>query len=226
MIKQFWYTMCSVFLLSCGGGNKGGDTIEDVLVATPVLSEPSNQFICLNHENIDFSWSQSTGAQNYLLEVATDKQFLEKVSSISAITQTNKTVSLNKATTYYWRVKAIGNDSESEYSSIFQFYTQGDAVINHLPKTPSIISPENGDEIFSTSVSLEWESTDEDSSDVLVFDVYLGTEVANLELISENQTSKTHLVNVTLGTSYYWRIAAKDNHGGVALGSVSNFNVQ
>lgn len=225
MIKRVLYFCCLLLVLSCKK-SKGSESIANIVVETPTLQQPTNQFVCLDHQNIAFSWTKSTEAKTYEIEIATDNQFSQIAATKKAITPTNTSLSLQKATTYYWRVKAIGASSESEYSSVFQFYTQGDAVVNHLPKTPSIVSPTNKEDILGTSVTLEWDSSDEDPSDTLVFDVYLGTDASNLSLVSENQSTKIVTSAVSTATTYYWRIAAKDNHGGVALSAIWSFNVQ
>ncbi|MGY6650268.1 glycoside hydrolase family 78 protein [Wenyingzhuangia sp. IMCC45574] len=226
MIKRVIYFCCLLLIFSCKKNKGGGDSIDDIIVEVPTLKEPTNQFVCLDHENIQFAWDKSNEAKTYQIEIATDSQFSAIVKSKNAISTINTTMSLQKATTYYWRVKAVGEEAESEYSSVFQFYTQGDAVTNHLPKTPTIISPEHEEEVSGTSLNLQWDGSDVDAGDVLVFDVYLGTDVDNLVLVSEEQSLKDYTATVSAATTYYWRIAAKDTNGGVALSPIKNFNVQ
>ncbi|WP_010136723.1 fibronectin type III domain-containing protein [Ochrovirga pacifica] len=223
MIKTGVYTLCIILLVSCSKSKTEEEIVDNI--ERPVLLEPKHQQICLKAEEIVFEWSKSNQAVTYEIELATDKKFTQTVDSQASIATNKIQLSLQKASTYYWRVKAIGKTSESEYSSVFQFYTQGDAVTNHLPQTPTLTSPQLNQVLSDGSLSLSWSCVDKDVNDILVYDVFLGTDSEELELVSENQSASKFTTSLEANT-YYWRIIAKDNNGGMALSTIWSFNVQ
>ena len=57
----------------------------------------------------------------------------------------------------------------------------------------------------ATTVTLQWTASDADTSDILTYDVYFGTE---------NQPT------IVTSATYYWKIVVKDNKGGQTIGQV------
>lgn len=90
----------------------------------PLLLEPFN-----NSENqksqITFKWNNIEISNKYLLQVATDETFINPIINIDTI-RTNQFLygALQKGTKYYWRVKAINDNSESQWSEIWSFITE------------------------------------------------------------------------------------------------------
>jgi len=93
--------------------------------------------------------------------------------------------------------------------------------LNHAPsiKNPS---PANNATDVSINTTLTWEAEDEDG-DALTFDVYFGTS-SNPPLV-ESGISKKEYTPETLeyGTTYYWKVVAKDEKGGTAESPVWKF---
>lgn len=80
----------------------------------------------------------------------------------------------------------------------------------------------------STDVHLSWESTDPDLNDTLKFDLLVGTSLPLSEVpIAANLVSPSYnLGTLTFpGTTYYWKVVAKDNHGAVTSGNVWRFTI-
>lgn len=223
MMQRIIFIVGCLFIVSCGGSDDGGG---EAILNRPVLLEPTNQFICLDHENINFQWTSVDNANEYQIEVSNTSNFSSISKRLSGLVNNSTLLSLNQGINYYWRVKAFSGDVESQYSNSFQFYTQGEADTNRLPQTPIVISPESNESISAAQVNLAWFSTDADVSDALVFDVYFGADNTDLALVSQDQGAKTyHVKNLVVGQIYYWRIAAKDNEGGVAISPIWSFNV-
>jgi PKD repeat protein len=62
------------------------------------------------------------------------------------------------------------------------------------------------------TVTLEWNvSTDPDSGDVVVYDIYLGTSAFPPLIISGHLTT-SYTVSLEHDTQYFWKIIARDNH--------------
>lgn len=228
MKKIIFNLLMAVMALSCGGGDDSKATPEPVNSAPskPTLSVPTNNLLCINNM-VAFQWNASTDPEgnsiSYQIQIAKDNQFSQIVETITAAV-TNQSFLLEKGVAYYWRVKAIdSNNKSSDFSSTFQFYTEGVGVSNHLPFTATIVSPQLNALVQGATTLLEWNASDVDSNDVLTYDVYFGTVNPPTTKVSSNQTTKTRTENISAATNYYWRVDVKDNKGGVTKGQVWNF---
>lgn len=221
----------SLLFLSCGGGGSDGPapTPEPTNTAptAPSLAAPTNSLLCINNV-VNFEWTASTDAENnpivYQLQIATDNQFVQIVST-SDVSSRTQAVTLDKGKAYYWRVKATDSkNASSAYSGTFSFYTEGAAVANHLPFLPELIQPEINATFSGTSATLKWFASDADATDVLTYDVYLGTTNPPTVKVAENSTTLTFgATSLQAATQYYWKVVVKDNKGGETRGQVWNF---
>lgn len=232
-MKKFIYiTAMSIIFISCGGDD--GDenvtptpvvsTAENVAPTTPTLVAPENNKLCIDN-SVFFQWNASTDSDpiTYLIQIATDNQFNQVKHTLTGST-TNKTISLEKGIAYYWRVKAVDNkNAASNYSSVYNFYTEGIGEMNHLPFSPEIVQPGLNSVVQTNTIILSWNASDVDVNDTLTYDVYFGNINPPTEKIGNNQTLKTLDVNLTSFTSYYWYVVVKDNNGGETIGQIWNF---
>ena len=96
-----------------------------------------------------------------------------------------------------------------------------------VPKNPyPIDSAVNIDD--STALVLTWESTDPDINDTLKFDLYAGTSLplSNVPLAANLTTASYNMGLLFPGTTYYWKVTAKDNHEATATGNVWRFTIR
>lgn len=223
-MKNFiYYTIISFLFISCSAS---GDDPTDTAPIAPTLIAPANNILCIDN-SVNFQWNASTDTNNdvitYQIQIAKDNQFTQIVKSIEG-TSNSQTITLEKNTAYYWRIKAKDNqNSSSEYSATFKFYTAGDAVINHLPFLPELVFPTINSVLNTTTAKLSWSAVDVDATDILTYDVYFGTVNPPTQKISENLSAKS--VDVTLNPSkeYYWKVVVKDNKGGETSGQTWKF---
>jgi hypothetical protein len=217
-----------LFLFSCS--SKSDDEPNPATINNapnkPIISAPSNNLLCINNV-VQFQWEAAIDIDgdmvSYQLQLATNNQFTEDVENSSSTSKTSYELSLNKGTIYYWRVKAIDvKGLSSEFSNTFQFYTEGDGVINHLPFAPNVVTPKLNQNIQATTAQLDWNANDVDN-DKLTFDVYFGTVNPPTNKVSENQSAKTFNVTLNSSTSYYWKIVVNDGNGGIVIGQTWNF---
>jgi len=231
-MKKLLYTLAlSTFLWSCGGG--GGETPpppepENNAPSAPSLVYPTNNLLCIDNV-LDFDWNSSTDpdgdALTYQVQVAKDAQFTQIAHTQSSISGTLKTLTLDKGVAYYWKVKAVDSkNASSEYSSVYQFYTEGEGVSNHLPFSPVLVSPELSSVVTESTANLQWTASDVDTADTLSYDVYFGTENPPSVLSSENQSTSSLEVNLASSTTYYWKVIVKDGQGGQTIGQIWNFS--
>lgn len=225
------FILCLIMFSSCGGDGGGSDDpapITNSAPSVPNLSYPTNNLVCTNNI-ITFQWSASTDEQNdavsYQLEIATDNAFSQNLNS-TINNGLTKQITLEKGKLYYWRLKAIDSKNKSSaYTSVYSFYTEGEGVVNHLPFAPTLLTPVLNSNQTKGTVKLSWTSEDADVSDVLKYDVYLGTASNPTEKVATDLTVKTFDATISNSGNYYWKVVVKDGKGGTTVGQVWNFKV-
>lgn len=110
-------------LLMIGLGCKSDDE-GDPPPAAPTLNSPANAALHVAVNPTPFTWTASSGATGYRLEVATETGFTNKVVDQDVGSVTTYSVNgLNYNTTYYWRVQARAADGQTAYSGSNSFTT-------------------------------------------------------------------------------------------------------
>ena len=131
---------------------------------------------------------------------------------------------LEANTTYYVRsYLTVGESGHFEiyYGSEVSFKTL--EIPNIPPIAPSSPTPSNTSVNQEISVSLSWSCSDPDG-DVLSYDVYFGTSSNPTALLAINQSEQNFLKSgLTYLTTYYWKVVAKDNKGGITSSPVWSF---
>ncbi len=217
----------SFVLFSCGSDDSPTQETKNTAPSVPALVSPANATLCINNV-VNLEWNASTDTENnsiiYQLQIATDNQFTQIVKTAEAAA-IGQTVTLNKGTAYYWRVKATDNkNASSNYSATYSFYTEGTAVANHLPFLPQLLQPEINSFVNPATVNLKWSASDVDANDILTYDVYLGTTNPPLTKVGNNLTSTSSEQNaLQTATNYYWKVVVKDNKGGETVGQLWQF---
>ncbi len=128
---------------------------------------------------------------------------------------------LDKGTKYYWKVLAKDGRGGRTYSATYNFKTIEDPD-NTPPTEPSAPTPSDNSTDQPTDTTLSWECSDPDG-DSLAYDVYFGDNT-NPSLVSNEQTGNDYGPGeLNAGTTYYWKIVAKDGRGGVTAGAKWKF---
>ena len=229
-MKNFIYlSIFGLLFISCGGGGDDPAPTPEVKnspPSVPTLTSPTDSKLCVDN-TVAFQWSASTDvnqdAVTYQIQVAKDNQFSQMIKTVEGST-TGQTIALENNTAYYWRIKATDSKGlSSEYSVINKFYTSGDAVINHLPFSPALLSPAINTVLTTATATLKWEASDVDATDVVTYDVYFGTTNPPTSKVSENIATKTLDVPLFAAKEYFWKVVVKDNKGGEAVGQTWKF---
>lgn len=227
-MKKYILTLfIGILLISCGGGDDNSDvTKKNKAPSIPTLIAPENNVLCIDN-SVAFKWNAASDpdsdAITYQIEIAKDNQF-SQIDYTNSSTTPAKTISLEKGVRYYWRVKAIDSKNLSgNYSSVFQFYTEGTGLTNHLPFAPSVVKPELSSVVSDNSVVLEWTASDVDANDVLTYDIYFGTTNPPTAKVSSGQNLKTYTQSLNASGTFYWSVDVKDNKGGTSKGQVWQF---
>lgn len=230
MKKHIYILVIGFIVISCSGGGDSpspSPTPTNTAPTIPTLVAPSINKLCIDN-SVSFQWDASTDINNdpilYQIQIATDNQFTAVVKSFEGTANT-QTISLEKGIAYYWRVKATDSKSlSSKYSSTYSFYTEGVAVVNHLPFAPELLQPTLNSLVNPTVATLNWNAQDVDVNDVLVYDVYFGIDNPPATKVASNITTKTLDVNILAAKKYYWKVIVKDNKGGETIGQIWSFS--
>jgi len=88
-----------------------------------ILSFPADNATNLNLVE-ELTWNNDPNATSYNVEIATDAEFSNIISTGNVITNSYTTTNLIGVTEYFWRVKPKNSCGEGEFSSVFSFTTK------------------------------------------------------------------------------------------------------
>lgn len=157
------------------------------------------------------TWTASTHAVTYELQIATDPDFKIMIRSDPGVTTTSEFVGgLAPSTTYYWRVFARNATGTTPATNgPFSFKT-----VPPLPGHFSMTTPAPGETDVSLLPTFSWTV----SSDAATYSLQVATDAAfNSIVIDESglvATSWTPSVPLAVSTTYYWKVGAFNVVGG------------
>jgi hypothetical protein len=185
--------------------------------ASPVLAQPSDG-AANQSTTLTLRWNQASGAATYRLQVSTSADFSTTVLDDSTLTMTLRQVGpLANNTTYYWRVNAKNAGGTGAWSSQWSFTT-----IIAPPSAPIPVSPSHGSTGISTNPTLTWSG----SSGTTSYRLQITTDSTFATIVFEIPTITTTSRQVGVlanGTTYYWRVNAKNAAGTSAWSNVWSF---
>lgn len=168
-------------------GTSASITLESVVILNvysttgnaPVLTSPENNVTGLLNQ-IVLAWEESTNAESYNVQVATDSEFTNIIVNETVATVNLEIDDIETGTQYYWRVKSINFCGESDFSNVFSFETQNiDCQEVSSVDVPKNI-PDNSDTGVSSLISF--------SNNLIITDVNITVNITHpwigdLELI-------------------------------------------
>ena len=123
---------------------------------------------------------------------------------------------LMEGTHYSYKIRAFSGSTYSDYSNeVVQ-------VTDRAPGIPYGPLPAAGSSDVPIDTSLDWFADDPDG-DILSYDLYFGTTNEPPLKYPGLSTSDKALSGLLESTTYYWKVVAKDNHGGATPGPVWSF---
>ena len=165
-----------------------------------------------NSENIDAI------SMSYWYELASDSTFSTITTRDSTLIDTNNVVSnLSYNTKYYWRVKAKNAVGWGTFSSIWKFTT-----VLPVPAAPTLLSPLNNSINNLLNLNLVWNKPQYATGyNILVSSSSVfTTTIINDSTLTDSVKAVSGLLN---GTTYYWKVRARNSSGWGAYSSVNNF---
>jgi hypothetical protein len=171
------------------------------------LSSPANNFLT-NQNSLSFSWSSLYGATQYHLEIDTANFADEKnIYYDKTIPGQQINVTLSKDQVYQWRVMAINDTAQAQWSSIYTFtydHTPPAAVTQTLPGDKTTLS---------NPVSLQWNAV----PTAVKYKLYLYKADGNTAYTSSFPMVLTgtsySLTTGSSGDTVYWKVTAIDAVG-------------
>ncbi|MBN2035807.1 MAG: fibronectin type III domain-containing protein [Chitinispirillaceae bacterium] len=185
--------------------------------AAPTLVSPAN--LATNRPvSLPLIWNRVTSASGYDYQVSTNSGFTAIFTEDSLLTDSTVVISgLANATNYYWRVRARGAYGTSAWSVYRRFTT-----IVAAPATPTLVSPSDGATDQLAPVTVVWSSVTGATS----YHVQVSTDstFATFFLRDSTLTGTQRVVSgLANGTTYYWRVRAKNTGGVSAWSTVWDF---
>jgi len=168
----------------------------------PLLLFPKSATITQG-DNVSLEWSKVNSADFYHVEVSKFSNFSQSIVFSNSKITFNKVIvqGLEYDQTYFWRVRAGNEIGFGSYSSVWNFKTDKQAVL----ELPKLISPTNLDSIDSNIVFFSWEYVQEAKE----YQVEISDDVEFKEnvLIHKNiKKTSLNLENLEKGKRYYWKV--------------------
>ena len=183
----------------------------------PILSLPPWNAVD-QEQALTMVWHKADGATVYQLQMATSDTFKTCFIDVNDLIDTVYPVTgLAKATTWYWRVRAISDVDTGRWSSIGKFTTYYDA-----PAAPVARIPADGAVGVSLSTPVSWSAS-------------IGATTYNLQ-VSESSSFTLSIIDTTgitdtahvlslpaNGTKYYWHVSATNLSGTSGWSTIRSF---
>jgi hypothetical protein len=198
----------------------------------PNASSPANSQINVSTP-VNFDWNDISGATPiYRIQVSTSNSGWTPANGFTSGTSESSTIRVNKNTnstsaftwnnsaafpplpnvTYYWTVKSFVCGMSSNYSPVRSFTTS--SVSSSTPAVPILASPSNGATSVSLSPQLSWNAAA--GADSYQIQLATNSSFSNSTMVNDasnvTQTSRSYS-NLTLGTTYFWRVRAHNTDG-------------
>lgn len=114
---------------------------------------------------------------------------------------------------------------EQKVQIVFEMIT--DESLNSPPTVPTLIAPKNLASNLTNNVELEWDSTDPDKDDELIYKlIFTNNRTNNRVEIPNVKTKKITMTNLDFGTTYTWQIVASDSINNDVYSEAFQFTVR
>ncbi|MFO7846429.1 MAG: BspA family leucine-rich repeat surface protein [Balneolaceae bacterium] len=177
---------------------------------TVELSSPGDGSIDISI-NPQLTWKPAEGASTYELELSLAEDFSTLEFSQDGISLTEfQLADLSYETPYFWRVRGVNEAGQGEWSSTWNFTTEGEPL--SPPDIVQLSSPEDGATEISINPELAWDP----AVDAGTYQVQLSTEDGFTSLtVDQSSITETQLQveNLNYEVLYYWRVRAVNEAG-------------
>ena len=184
----------------------------------PALAAPADSAQRVSISPI-VSWNASTGATSYRLQVGTNPSFPTPLFDDSTITATSRQIGpLTNNTKFYWRMNAKSSGGTSSWSMVRSFTT-----VVSAPLPPSLAAPVDSARNVQLNTTLIWNA----ATTATIYHLQLSTasDYSATILYDSSLTTTSRVIGpLSLATTYYWRVRAKNDGGYSAFSSTRQFS--
>jgi len=177
---------------------------------TPTLASPQNGATGVLLP-ATLAWSTVANASTYEVQVSGVNDFSTVLIDDATLTSGSKPLSgLLNSTTYYWRVRAKSLSGTSNWTDPWTFTT-----IITVPATPVLVLPNDNAGGQPVSLSLLWNK----ATGAARYYVQVAADTGFVSVISSDSTltdTSKAVSGLANGSTYYWRVQAKNASGGSA----------
>jgi hypothetical protein len=181
-----------------------------------VLNSPANLGTDVAIPTI-FKWLRTQNITNYQFQLSTSNTFSSFITNDSTLIDTTKSVSgLSLNATYYWKVRAKNSSGWGSFSTIRSFATW------NTPTQVQLVSPSDVKIDVPIPSLFMWNKTQTATK----YQIDVSTTNLFTTLVSSDSTVidtfKT-ISGLTLNTTYYWRVRAKNVAGWGSFSAIKSF---
>ena len=172
----------------------------------PIILAPANMAVN-QKDSVELVWNNSLHSNYNKLQLSLSQDFSSIVYEENNIIDTFKVLTnLEGQTTYFWRVSAINQVGESEYSSIYSFTTG-------FPIAANLVSPK--DQTLNVPVPTEFLWNSSASAEKYQFQLAEGLSVEPSITIVDSSLTDTTIVlpNLKNMKIYSWRVRGINEYG-------------
>jgi 1,4-alpha-glucan branching enzyme len=187
---------------------------------TPTLISPANNAIDVE-DVVLFDWSKTELTGYYQIQVSANSEFSMIAIDSTEILENDIEIknSLNRNTSYFWRVRAINSSDSSAWSDTFRFST-----LPEIPQATILISPADSLTELSGDILFKWQKADINSE-------YRFQLSANKNFYEKRDTlikadTSFTVAELEFDQTYYWRVQTINKGGSSPWSETRLFKTQ
>ena len=216
-----------VFILSCGGGDDGPPPApEGSLLIFPEQDSECTTGVSITEtqSQVTFQWQVAKNTDRYTLTVINLSSNSPQSISTSA---TSATLSIEKGAPFSWSVVSSNTSSDdTAISETWLFYNAGSQT-TYAPFPAQIQFPVSGSSNLANNdgqIELSWIGADVEN-DISTFEIYFSETNPPTLLQSVTSNITQIAVDVSSGTTYYWKVISIDDEGNTSDSGVFDFKI-
>jgi hypothetical protein len=200
--KYYWRVRAE----NTDGASSWANSMFTTKLNIPSLSNPATGAIDINLKPT-LSWASELSSAKYTLQLSLQSDFEIIAQSIDITSTTVILDSLNRSTTYYWRVRAYINGDTTAYSSPRNFLT-----IPFVPVVPNLLFPLNASTNIPVNAVLRWSNVQNATS----YNLQVSMSPIFTTLLKDSSFTDTLYRPRPLfnsNTQYFWRVSSTNGAG-------------
>lgn len=195
--------------------------VDQPLPVTPILIAPEHKESDMDAP-VELVWHRAEHAVEYFIQLSGDGAFAGEEEDLSEFDTTLIVDELKTGAEYFWRVKAVNEAGESDWSETRSFKIRSEAL--PLPGLPSLISPANATQDLETPVALVWGNAP-NASEYLVQVSSTGAFAGEETTMTDGDSTMT-LTDLNDGQQYFWRVKGVNTTGEGEWTSAWSFSIR